>query len=104
MDREHSCAAEENKCVQETDEDVTMDYEPADAMACNECLDQKQVTLFCSRDCAERNLASHRKGKHGLETETETETGSVRDLVSPVSQIVGVTLTEESTGLKFQGW
>ena len=86
--------------MQETDEDVTMDEEPADAMACNECLDQKQVALFCSRDCAERNLASHRNSKHGL----ETEAGRVRDLVSPVSQMISVTLTEESTGLKFQGW
>jgi len=98
MDQEHSCVAED-KCVQETDEDDTMEDEPADAMACNECLDQKQVTLFCSGGCAERNLPAHRKSKHGL----ETEAGSVRDLVSPVSQMVGVTLTEESTGLKFQG-
>lgn len=96
MDKEHSCEAGD-KCVQEVDEDVVMGDGSAGAMACNECLDQKQATLFCSRGCADRNLPSHRKNKHALETDR------VQDLMSPVSQMIGMTLTEEKTGLKFRG-
>lgn len=68
------------------------------AMACNECLDQKQATLFCSLRCAQVNLAAHRQSKH----EVDTPSGNVQELVSPLAQMLAMTLTEEKTGLKFK--
>lgn len=98
MDKEHACEGED-RCAQEGDEDVLMQEDGSTgAMACNECLDQNQWTLFCSRGCANHNLARHRRSKHGLET-----TERAQDLVSPVSQMIGMTLTEDKTGLKFDG-
>ncbi len=83
--------------MQEDGEDVVMKDESAGLMACNECLDQKQVTIFCTRACADRNLAAHRRMHHGARTD-----GNVHDLVSPVSQLISLTLKDEKTGLKFK--
>lgn len=74
-----------------------MEDESASFMACNECLDQKQATLFCSTRCAEKNLPAHRKIQHGL----DTLGAEIRDLMSPLDSFMDMILTDEKTGLKF---
>lgn len=74
-----------------------MEGESAGFMACNECLDKKQATLFCSLRCAERNLPAHRNGQHGLDTPVH----EIKDLVSPLDSFMDMILTDEKTGLKF---
>lgn len=74
-----------------------MEDDSAGFWACNECLDQKQGTLFCSVRCAEKNLPAHRKSYHGL----DTAAAEIRDLMSSLDSIVDQFLTGEGTGLKF---
>lgn len=67
-------------------------------VACNECLDEKQATLFCSQRCAGRNFPAHRKKQHGQDTPVE----EIRDLVSPWQSYVDMILAPEKTGVAFE--
>jgi hypothetical protein len=63
-------------------------------MMCNECLDKKEATVYCTLTCAERQLPKHRKSAHGSEMEVDR----VQDLVSPLHKVVEMTLTGDKTG------
>lgn len=73
-----------------------MEDESTSAVMCNECLDRKQATLFCTPRCADKNLASHRKMKHEMDTPAE----EVQNLVSPLGKMAEMTLQKEKTGLE----
>ncbi|KAG6014678.1 hypothetical protein E4U54_004974 [Claviceps lovelessii] len=96
VDSTHDCEAGD-RCVQLSDEDVEMDDGTPTTVCCNECLDLKKATLYCSERCAVANIGRHRFGKHGVKT-AAAETA--RSLVTPLHQFVEATLTDQNPGLQ----
>ncbi|QPH17804.1 hypothetical protein C2857_002704 [Epichloe festucae Fl1] len=100
VDSAHDCEAG-NDCVQLSDEDVEMDMGDGTSttVCCNECLERKQATLYCSERCAVANIAKHRLGKHGARTAHEEEARGLV-LVNPLQSFVEATLAGQNPGLK----
>ncbi|KAG5981995.1 hypothetical protein E4U55_002429 [Claviceps digitariae] len=96
VDSKHDCEAGD-RCVQLSDEDVEMEDEISAAVCCNECLDLKKATLYCSERCAVANIARHRLGKHGGKAVAAEKAQS---LVRSLHQFVEVTLADQNPGLK----
>lgn len=91
---QHDCEAG-NNCVQNYDEDVEMDDADPKMVVCKECLDIKEITPYCSENCAVQNLAGHRLLKHEVKTAAE----EVQSLVSPLKEVVESILKDKNPGL-----
>ncbi|KAF4124551.1 hypothetical protein GMORB2_5217 [Geosmithia morbida] len=105
MAQTHDCIGSSDCAQMVVDEDVVMrddgddqQDDSADPVACNECLDQKRMAVFCSRRCAERNFTSHRHSQHG---EIDTPVSEIQTLVSPLGRLASIILTQDKTGLQF---
>ncbi|KAG5914471.1 hypothetical protein E4U42_000474, partial [Claviceps africana] len=97
VDSTHDCEAGD-RCVQLGDEDVEMTDGTSTTVCCNECLERKRATLYCSESCAVANMAKHRREKHGAGTAGAAE--KARSLVSRLQQFVETTLADQNPGLK----
>ncbi|KJZ75742.1 hypothetical protein HIM_04899 [Hirsutella minnesotensis 3608] len=94
VEAEHDCKAGD-ACVQLRDEDVEMDDGSWTTVSCKECLDEKQMTLYCSDRCARENIAEHRRAAHGAKASAVEADG----LVSPTQDVVETALKTENPGL-----
>ena len=70
VEKEHGCVAAE-RCIHAQGEDVLMEDEQSSSVVCKECLDQSQLTVYCSEACAALHIADHRQSKHGVKTAPE---------------------------------
>lgn len=77
------------------DEDTEMEDGTPQTVLCKECLNQKRMTLFCSRRCAGESVSEHIKRSHGIETSTD-EAG---EAVTLTQEVVEATLAQENPGL-----
>lgn len=91
---QHDCEAGEH-CVQLHDPDVEMGDGTSRTVACNECLDRQEATLYCSDKCAAANIAKHRQKSHGAKTTANAAQALVRSL----QPFVGSTLESKNPGL-----
>lgn len=90
----HLCHAGES-CVFFTDPETSEQAGgPESAKMCNECLDKKEATVYCTLTCAGRHLPRHRRSVHGAEMEVDR----IQGLVSPLHKVVEMTLTGEKVG------
>ena len=69
-----------------------------DTVACNECLAQKQATIYCHSRCAEKNIEKHRQEKH----DAKTDPGEIKGLVSNLGEVVDGILRRENPGLDYK--
>ncbi|KAK7398701.1 hypothetical protein QQX98_011918 [Neonectria punicea] len=98
VDKEHDCEAGD-ECVQNVDVYMESMNRLREPVVCNDCMAEKQSTIYCSMRCAMWELTNHRVRKHGANTAVSQE--EVETLVSPLWKLVDKTLEEGSPGLKY---
>jgi hypothetical protein len=99
-EEDHGCSAKEN-CKSRTlvSEDVDMDADSQilSPVACAQCLAEKELTVFCSSECADANIADHRQSKHNVKTDPDDSSGTYTSMEEVVKM-----LDEATSGLKIQ--
>lgn len=55
---------------------MDVDEKPLSPVACAQCVDEKELTVFCSSECADANMAHHRQAKHDVKTDPDDSTGT----------------------------
>lgn len=66
-------------------------------VACDECLREKRVTIFCSPRCAFQNLRPHWESRHGARIQSDDAQGSV----TPMHEVYEKTMKEINPGVAY---
>lgn len=77
------------------DVDMNADISPLAPVACTPCMLEKELTIYCSSECADANMADHRQDAHNVKTDPEDTTGTYKAM-----EDVAKMLEEATSGLK----
>lgn len=98
IEREHECAAGDT-CIQEGQEDTEVEDDAAGPVVCKECLEkEKRATIFCTPQCASKNIGLHREAKHEV---TDEQASGALEYVTPLQKVVEDTFKEINPGLTY---
>jgi hypothetical protein len=80
-------------------EDVDMDTDSQilSPVACAQCVEEKELLVFCSGECADANIVAHRQSKHNVKTDPDDSLGTY----TPMDEVAKM-LEEGTSGLKIQ--
>lgn len=79
------------------DVDMDTDSEVLSPVACAQCVEEKELLVFCSGECADANIVSHRQSKHNVKTDPDDSSGTF----TPMDEVAKM-LEEGTSGLKIQ--
>jgi hypothetical protein len=100
IEKEHECAAGD-ACVQEglEDADAEVEDDGTGPVICKECLEkEKRATIFCTPQCASKNIGPHRAAKHEVADEQASDAS---EYVTPLQKVVEDTFKEINPGLTY---
>lgn len=76
---------------------MDVDSQILSPVACAQCVEEKELKVFCSSVCADANMADHRQSKHNVKTDPDDSTGTY----TPMEDVVKM-LDEATSGLKVE--
>ena len=71
------------------------DEQPLSPVACAPCIEEKELIIYCSSNCADANIREHRHETHNVKTDPEDTTGTYK----PMEEVARM-LEEATSGLK----